>query len=36
MISEGEQFVTSGEEDVEQINPNDKDPTGTQNPPSRH
>ena len=35
VMSEGEQFVSSGEEDVEQINPDDEDPTGTQNPPSR-
>ena len=34
-MSEGKQFVSSGEEDVEQINPDDEDPTGIQNPPSR-
>ena len=33
VMSEGKQFVTSKKGDV---NPNDEDPTGTQNPPSKH
>ena len=35
VMLEGEHFVSSGEEDVEQINPDDEDPTGTRNPPWR-